>query len=114
MVIIGKIQFETGSARIHKRSNALLDQIAQALDAHPQITKMRIEGHTDNVGDPPLNQRLSEERAASVKEALTNRGVDGDRLVTKGLGEKRPIAPNKTAGGRQKNRRVEFVIQESK
>jgi len=114
MIIIGKIQFETGSARIHKRSNALLDQIAQAMDAHPQITKMRIEGHTDNVGDPPLNKKLSEERAASVKEALVKRGVDDDRLVTKGLGETKPIAPNKTAGGRQKNRRVEFVIQESK
>ena len=114
MIVIGKIQFETGSARIHKRSNVLLDQIAQAMDAHPQITKMRIEGHTDNVGDPPINQKLSEERANSVKEALVKRGVNDDRLVTKGVGETRPIAPNKTAGGRQKNRRVEFVIQESK
>ncbi|HEY5922451.1 MAG TPA: OmpA family protein [Kofleriaceae bacterium] len=112
--IIGKVQFETGSAKISKRSDALLDQIGQALDAHPQVTKIRVEGHTDNVGDPRLNQRLSEERAASVKEALVSRGVDDDRLDTKGFGEKQPIAPNKSAGGRQKNRRVEFVIVETK
>ncbi|HEX5063139.1 MAG TPA: OmpA family protein [Kofleriaceae bacterium] len=114
MIIIGKIQFETGSAHVHKRSGPLLDQIAQALDAHPQIKKVRIEGNTDNVGPPPLNQKLSEDRAASVKDELSKRGVDGDRLVTKGNGETRPIAPNKSAGGRQKNRRVEFFIQESK
>ena len=114
MIVIGKIQFETGSAKIHRRSDPLLDQIAQALDAHPQVTKLRIEGHTDNVGDPGMNQRLSEERAASVKEGLVKRGVDGGRLSTKGLGQTKPIAPNKTAGGRQKNRRVEFVIEESK
>jgi OmpA-OmpF porin, OOP family len=114
MIIIGKIQFETGSARIHKRSEPLLDQIAQALDAHPQVKKVRIEGNTDNVGPPPLNQKLSEERASSVKEALVKRGVDDDRLATKGNGETKPIAPNKTAGGRQKNRRVEFFIEEGK
>jgi OmpA-OmpF porin, OOP family len=114
MIIIGKIQFETGSARIHRRSEPLLDQIAQALGAHPQVKKVRIEGNTDNVGPPPLNQKLSEERAASVKEALVKRGVDEDRLTTKGNGETKPIAPNKSAGGRQKNRRVEFFIQEGK
>ncbi len=112
--IIGKIQFETGSARIHKRSEPLLDQIAQALDAHQQVKRVRIEGNTDNVGPPPLNQKLSEERAAAVKEALEKRGVSGDRLVTKGNGETKPIAPNKSAGGRQKNRRVEFFIEEGK
>lgn len=114
MVIIGKIQFETGSSKITKKSDALLDQIAQALDAQPQVRKLRIEGHTDNVGDDALNQRLSEERAASVKAALVSRGVDDDRLETRGVGEARPIAPNASPGGRQKNRRVEFIIVESK
>jgi OmpA-OmpF porin, OOP family len=114
VIIIGKIQFETGSARIHKRSGPLLDQIAQALDNHPQVKRVRIEGNTDNVGPPPLNQKLSEDRAASVKEALATRGVAEDRLVTKGNGENKPIAPNKTAGGRQKNRRVEFYIEEGR
>lgn len=110
--IIGKVQFETGSAKITKKSDALLDQIAQALDAHPQVKKLRIEGHTDSVGDDAFNQRLSEERAAAVKAALVARGVDEDRLETRGAGETRPIAPNQSAGGRQKNRRVEFIIVE--
>jgi outer membrane protein OmpA-like peptidoglycan-associated protein len=111
--IIGKVQFQTGSTEIDKNSDPLLDQIAQALDANPQVKKVRIEGHTDNVGDPALNQRLSEERADAVKKALTKRGVDGDRLETRGLGETKPIAPNASPGGRHKNRRVEFVIVES-
>jgi outer membrane protein OmpA-like peptidoglycan-associated protein len=108
--IFGKVQFETGSARIQKGSDPLLDQIAEALDANPQIRTVRIEGHTDNVGDPKFNQRLSEERAQSVKAALERRKIDGDRLQTKGLGETRPVAPNTAPGGRQTNRRVEFII----
>jgi OOP family OmpA-OmpF porin len=112
MVIIGKIQFETGSARIHKRSGPLLDQIGQAMNAHPEVKRVRIEGNTDNVGPPALNRKLSEDRANSVKDALEQRGVDGDRLRTRGNGETKPIAPNKSAGGRQKNRRVEFFIEE--
>jgi RNA polymerase sigma-70 factor (ECF subfamily) len=74
------------------------------------VKKLRIEGHTDNVGDDGMNLKLSEGRAKAVREALTKRGVDGDRLETAGLGETRPIAPNDTPGGRQKNRRVEFII----
>jgi outer membrane protein OmpA-like peptidoglycan-associated protein len=57
-----------------------------------------------------MNLKLSEGRAKSVRAALEKRGVDGDRLETAGLGETRPIAPNDTPGGRQKNRRVEFII----
>jgi OmpA-OmpF porin, OOP family len=113
ILIIGKIQFTTGSTDIEQSSDPLLDQIAQALDANPQVKKVRIEGHTDNVGGTALNQKLSEERAAAVKKALVKRGVDGDRLETRGYGETRPIAPNASPGGRQKNRRVEFVIVET-
>lgn len=108
--IFGKVQFGTNSSKIDRRSNPLLDQIGQALNANPDVGKLRIEGHTDNVGDPRLNQRLSEGRAASVREALIERGVDGDRLSTRGFGETRPIAPNKSPAGRAKNRRVEFII----
>ncbi len=113
IVIIGKVQFQTGSTEIDRNSDALLDQIAQALDANPQVKKIRIEGHTDDVGDAASNQKLSEQRASSVKKALEKRGVDGDRLDTRGLGETRPIAPNASPGGRQKNRRVEFIIVET-
>ncbi len=110
MVIIGKVQFGSGSADIDPTSEPLLDQIGQALDANTQITKLRIEGHTDNVGDDALNQKLSQQRAEAVKTALVKRGVAAGRLDTNGIGEARPIAPNDTAGGRQKNRRVEFLI----
>jgi OmpA-OmpF porin, OOP family len=108
--IFGKVQFRSGKAQIDPRSEPLLDQIGEALKANPQVEHVRIEGHTDNVGGTRLNQKLSEERADAVKEALVKRGVDGDRLTTRGLGESRPLAPNKTAAGRAKNRRVEFFI----
>jgi outer membrane protein OmpA-like peptidoglycan-associated protein len=108
--IFGKVQFRTGSAEIDRRSEPLLDQIAQALQANPDVHHVVIEGHTDNKGGTAINQRLSEERAASVKAALVKRGVDGGRLSTRGYGETRPIAPNKSPGGRAKNRRVDFVI----
>ena len=108
--IFGKVQFRSGAAEIDPNSNALLDQIAEALNANPGVKRVVIEGHTDNVGDSKMNQKLSEERARSVKDALEKRHVDGDRLETRGYGESRPIAPNKSPGGRQKNRRVEFVV----
>jgi OOP family OmpA-OmpF porin len=108
--IFGKVQFNEGSARIHQKSEPLLDQIAQALNANPQIAHVRIEGNTDNVGSKQVNQRLSEERAAAVREALIKRGVSGDRLTVRGYGEDKPIAPNDAPAGRAKNRRVEFVI----
>ena len=108
--IFGKVQFRSGSAEIDPNSAPLLDQIAQGLNANPQVKHIEIQGHTDNVGDRAMNQRLSEDRARSVKDALEKRGVDGGRLETRGYGETRPIAPNKSAGGRHKNRRVEFVI----
>lgn len=113
IVIIGKVQFKSGSAEIEEKSDPLLDQIAQALIANPQVKKVRIEGYTDNVGRPASNRKLSKERAGAVKIALVKRGVDKGRLDARGLGEARPIAPNRSAGGRQKNRRVEFVIVET-
>jgi outer membrane protein OmpA-like peptidoglycan-associated protein len=111
IIIFGKVQFRTGSAEIDHRSEPLLDQIGQALNANPDVKHVEIQGHTDNVGGRPINQKLSEERAASVKSALEKRNVDGGRLEPHGYGENRPIAPNKSPGGRAKNRRVEFVIR---
>ena len=112
--IFGKVLFRTGSAQIDQNSDQLLDQIAEGLNANTQVKHIQIEGYTDNVGDRRINQRLSEERAASVKDALERRHVDGDRLVTRGFGETHPLAPNDSPAGRAKNRRVEFVIKEGK
>jgi outer membrane protein OmpA-like peptidoglycan-associated protein len=109
LVIFGKVHFETGSARIQKRSKELLDQIAYMVKEHPEVGRIRIEGYTDNVGPPDMNLKLSRERADSVRVALVERGVAHDRLRTEGYGESHPVAPNRTRAGRAKNRRVEFV-----
>lgn len=110
--IFGKVQFKTGSAEIDQKSDPLLDQIAAAMTSNPGAARIRIEGHTDGSGDAAINQRLSEDRARSVERALIQRGVADDRLETRGYGESRPAAPNRTAAGRAKNRRVEFIIVE--
>jgi len=107
--IMGKILFATGSDRVDARSEPLMHQIADALKENPGVA-IRIEGHTDNVGDPKYNLELSERRAISVREGLVSRGVAPGRLTTRGFGESKPIAPNKAPAGRARNRRVEFII----
>ena len=69
-----------------------------------------IGGYTDNVGDAKANLRLSRARANSVKVFLVKRGVNAKRLIVKGNGEAKPIAPNTTEAGRRKNRRIEFTV----
>jgi outer membrane protein OmpA-like peptidoglycan-associated protein len=93
------------------KSQPLLDQIAAALRAHPELD-VRVQGHTDNVGRRDYNDKLSQERAEAVENALKRRGISGGRLHAKGFGEARPIASNQTKGGRAKNRRVEFVTKD--
>jgi outer membrane protein OmpA-like peptidoglycan-associated protein len=72
--------------------------------------KLKIEGHTDNAGDPAENRKESLERAAAVKDALVQAGVPADRITVEGIGPDRPIAPNDTEEGRTKNRRIELSI----
>ncbi len=112
IVISGKIQFETGSAKLKPSSGRLLDGVALILREHPEIHHVRVDGHTDEVGPTLTNKQLSERRAESVRDALVKRGIDSRRLSSRGYGESRPIAPNKTKAGRSKNRRVEFTITE--
>jgi outer membrane protein OmpA-like peptidoglycan-associated protein len=104
------IQFEPSSSRISQDSNALLDEIADAIDKHPEIKRIRVEGHTDNVGDAPHNLRLSKKRAAAVVKYLVGKGIDAGRLVAAGFGDTKPIASNDDEDGRAQNRRVAFVI----
>jgi OmpA-OmpF porin, OOP family len=89
-----------------------LNAVTKILDEHPEITKIGIEGHTDNRGAAAYNKRLSERRAASVVKWLVARGVAKSRLSSAGYGMERPIDSNDTDEGRQANRRVEFHIQE--
>lgn len=106
------VYFQTGKARIQRRSFNLLNQVAQVLKASPQIKKVRVEGHTDSQGNDAFNKRLSQARAESVADYLAKRGVDRERLEPEGFGEERPVASNGTRSGRAQNRRVEFVIVE--
>jgi large repetitive protein len=109
IVIKEQIQFETGKARIRPVSYPILDDVVQVLRDYPRI-QVRIEGHTDNVGDDVMNVRLSKSRADAVFEYIIGKGIDARRLVTEGYGETRPIDSNLTTEGKQRNRRVEFHI----
>jgi len=103
------VLFDTGSARIRPESTPTLRDIADALRQHGDL-RLRIEGHTDSVGDAGANQRLSEGRAQAVVAYLVEReGIAANRLEAAGMGEEQPVADNATPEGRQQNRRVELV-----
>jgi outer membrane protein OmpA-like peptidoglycan-associated protein len=103
------LNFAFGSARPTAESQATLDDIAAALNAHPKAT-IRVESHTDAVGSPEANLNLSQARADAIKNELVDRGVDGGRIETAGMGQDLPIATNDTAEGRAANRRSEIVV----
>lgn len=103
------ILFATGSDRIRPESTPVLQEIVAMLAAHPDL-RLRIEGHTDDVGDEASNQALSERRAAAVQGWLVESGgVDAARLETVGWGEARPAVEGTSAEAREQNRRVELV-----
>ena len=104
------VQFETNSAQLLERSKQLLDDVAREMTEHPEVKRIQIEGHTDNVASKRYNMKLSQDRVKSVREYLISKGIDGKRLTTKAFGETRPIASNKTEEGRAKNRRVDFKV----
>ena len=108
--ILDQVRFQTGTAKLSKASNALLDNIARVMLAHLEIWKIKVEGHTDNVGKSDANQKLSEDRAASVVKYLEGKGVAPERLQAVGHGDTSPLADNTSAKGREANRRVEFNI----
>jgi outer membrane protein OmpA-like peptidoglycan-associated protein len=106
------IYFDYRKATIKPVSFPLLDEVALALQDHATIT-VRIEGHTDSRGSDKFNLKLSQARAASVRQYLVGRGIAPARMDAKGFGETVPIADNRTEAGRDQNRRVEFVITKS-
>jgi OmpA-OmpF porin, OOP family len=105
-----RIYFATGSAKLLNTSFKSLDDVVRILNEDPNL-KLSIEGHTDNVGTDEYNHKLSHDRAASVKNYLISKGIDETRLTSVGFGETQPIADNKTAAGRAKNRRVVMKVE---
>lgn len=103
------IYFEVNKAIIKPVSYGILNEVAQVLKDYPNFT-IRVEGHTDSDGADDYNMALSQSRAESVRAYLISQGIDGKRLTSEGYGETRPIDTNRTAAGKAKNRRVEFVI----
>jgi outer membrane protein OmpA-like peptidoglycan-associated protein len=112
--ILQQVQFDTARATIRKESDELLDEVADVLKQHVELTRIEVQGHTDTKGNDRVNQTLSQNRANAVMAALVKRGVEASRLTAKGYGETQPIATNDTDEGRQKNRRVQFKILEKK
>jgi OOP family OmpA-OmpF porin len=102
--------FDFDKTAIKPDGAKILDRLIAFLKENPN-KKVALEGHTDSIGTEQYNQGLSERRANSVKDYLTKRGVDAGKISTRGFGETRPIADNKTAEGRAKNRRVEIKVQ---
>ncbi|MFN4855108.1 MAG: OmpA family protein [Bacteroidota bacterium] len=103
------VQFYTNSAKLLPYSINSVQQLADYLNEHPQVHAV-IEGHTDNVGDPANNLRLSQERAETVRQLLISFGVSPDRVQAKGYGKNHPRADNTTVEGRAMNRRVEVRL----
>ncbi len=103
------VEFDFGKATLRNESFEILNRVADILKRYPEY-KLRISGHTDNVGDANRNQNLSERRARSCYEYLSTRGVSVSRMSYVGMGEERPIENNDTEYGRSRNRRVEFDV----
>ena len=105
------ISFALGRSDIQGGFAPVLDRSAEGLRNNPN-TDVRIIGHTDNTGSDAVNNPLSLDRAASTRNYLTGRGIDGRRISIEGMGERQPIATNETADGRSRNRRVEIYVGE--
>ncbi len=111
IVLPEPITFKTGSPEIKPASHRVLDSVAATLETHMDIALVEIGVHTDSRGSGAFNKKMSQQRADAVLAYLAGKGLPRDRLAAKGYGEERPIDTNRTAAGREKNRRVELVIK---
>lgn len=110
VMTLGDVLFETGKADLMPGAMNTINRLAQFMRQYTDKT-LQIEGHTDSIGSASFNLRLSEDRANAVRSALLAEGVSNSRMETTGFGLGKPVATNATAEGRQRNRRVEIVIQ---
>lgn len=105
----GPVVFRTGSDALDPISDPVLEVVLDYMTQKPEVTLLRIEGHTDSDGSANANQTLSERRSLSVARWLTDAGIDCRRLMPVGFGQSKPVAPNDTADNKAQNRRVAFV-----
>jgi outer membrane protein OmpA-like peptidoglycan-associated protein len=106
-----QVHFLFDSSEIQPDSQSILEEIAELLRAHAELSFIEIQGHTDDVGSPEHNLRLSEARAQAVRDALVRLGVDASRLSARGYGKEKPLLPNVNPQNRAKNRRVQLMLQ---
>ena len=106
-VVLEGVNFKSGTAELLPEARATLDKVAASLGKLTDI-KIEVAGHTDAVGDPGQNLRLSTLRAETVTKYLVDKGVPAELLTAKGYGQDKPIADNTTSAGKRKNRRVEL------
>ncbi len=113
--ILDQVKFKTGSAALEagKDSQEVLEAVLKVFQDHPEVTRVRVEGHTDSKGIAKANKKLSADRAAAVVRWLFAHGIGAARVVSAGLGSEKPLDTNATEEGRKNNRRVEFHIEET-
>lgn len=109
VVNMGDVLFDTGKADLRPEAREALAKLSGIVLNYPTL-HLTIEGHTDSTGTEEFNQKLSEMRADGVRDYLVSQGLSADSLAAQGFGQSNPVADNKTAAGRQKNRRVEIVV----
>jgi outer membrane protein OmpA-like peptidoglycan-associated protein len=109
VVNMGDVLFDTAKYNLRPPAREALAKLSGIVLAYPGL-RLTVEGHTDSTGTPAFNQKLSEQRAMTVRDYLVQQGVDMNSVTAAGLGEGMPIADNSTAAGRQKNRRVEIIV----
>jgi OOP family OmpA-OmpF porin len=107
--VFDDLNFQFATTNLTSESKKTVDDLVVILKAYPSAV-VRLEGHTDNVGDAAANLKLSQDRASAIKNLLVSGGIDAARLSTDGFGQDRPIDTNDTAEGRAKNRRTELVV----
>jgi OmpA-OmpF porin, OOP family len=108
-LVFDNVNFATGKADLTESSKSQLSDLAKIMKAYPKV-EIKIDGHTDNVGQEEKNKKLSEDRAAAVKKYLTDNGIDSKRVTTEGFGMAKPVADNSTVEGKAKNRRIEAFV----
>ena len=109
IVNMSDVLFDTAKYSLRPGAREKLARVAGIISGHPGL-RLEVEGHTDSVGGDDYNQQLSEHRATSVRDYLTQAGIPGNSVTARGFGKTQPVASNETTAGRQQNRRVELVV----